>query len=48
MSLSQGGMNIAALLQKFSKAGIEVTDISMQKPSLESVFLKLTGRELRD
>ncbi len=48
MSLSQGGMNIAALLQKFSQAGIEVTDISMQKPNLESVFLKLTGRELRD
>ena len=48
MSLSHGGMNIAALLQKFSQAGIEVTDISMQKPSLESVFLKLTGRELRD
>jgi ABC-2 type transport system ATP-binding protein len=48
MSLSQGGMNIAALLHKFSEAGIEVTDISMQKPSLESVFLKLTGRELRD
>jgi ABC-2 type transport system ATP-binding protein len=48
MSLSHGGMNIAAVLQKFSEAGIEVTDISMQKPSLESVFLKLTGRELRD
>lgn len=48
MSLSHGGMNIAALLQKFSEEGIEVTDISMQKPSLESVFLKLTGRELRD
>ena len=48
MSLSHGGLNIAALLQKFSEAGIQVTDISMQKPSLESVFLKLTGRELRD
>ncbi|MCK5203561.1 MAG: DUF4162 domain-containing protein, partial [Desulfobacterales bacterium] len=48
MSLSHGRMNITALLQKFSEAGIEVTDISMQKPSLESVFLKLTGRELRD
>jgi ABC-2 type transport system ATP-binding protein len=48
MSLSHDGMNIAALLQKFSEAGIEITDISMQKPSLESVFLKLTGRELRD
>jgi len=48
ISLSHGGMNIAALLQKFNEAGIEVTDISFQKPSLESVFLKLTGRELRD
>jgi ABC-type multidrug transport system ATPase subunit len=48
MNLSHGGTNIAAVLQKFSEAGIEVTDISMQKPSLESVFLKLTGRELRD
>jgi len=48
MSLSHCGLNIAALLQKFSEAGIEITDISMQKPSLESVFLKLTGRELRD
>ena len=48
MSLSHGGVNIAALLQKFNEAGIDITDVSMQKPSLESVFLKLTGRELRD
>lgn len=48
ISLSHDGINIAALLQKFNEAGIEITDISMQKPSLESVFLKLTGRELRD
>ncbi|MHC4426493.1 MAG: ABC transporter ATP-binding protein, partial [Planctomycetota bacterium] len=32
MNLSHGGTNIAAVLQKFSEAGIEVTDISMQKP----------------
>lgn len=48
ISLSHSGMNIAALLQKFNAAGIDITDISMQKHSLESVFLKLTGRELRD
>ena len=48
VSLCHGGMNIVALLQKFSEASIEITDISMQKPSLESVFLRLTGRELRD
>ncbi|HNS21636.1 MAG TPA: ABC transporter ATP-binding protein [Sedimentisphaerales bacterium] len=48
VSLSPGQMNIVALLQKLSEGGIEVTDVSVQKPSLESVFLKLTGRELRD
>jgi len=47
-SLSHEGPNIASLLQKFSVAEIDITDVSLQKPSLESVFLKLTGRELRD
>ncbi|NLH40724.1 MAG: ABC transporter ATP-binding protein [Planctomycetes bacterium] len=48
VSLASGRMNVVALLQKLGEGGIEVTDISIQKPSLESVFLKLTGRELRD
>ena len=48
VSLAPGQMNIVTLLQKLSEGGIEVTDVSVQKPSLESVFLKLTGRELRD
>ena len=47
-SMAQNGTNIASVIQKLSEAGIEVDDLSMQKPSLESVFLKLTGRELRD
>jgi ABC-2 type transport system ATP-binding protein len=48
VSLKPGEMNVVALLQKLSERGIEITDVSIQKPSLESVFLKLTGRELRD
>lgn len=48
VSLASGRMNVVALLQKLGEGGIEVTDVSIQKPSLESVFLKLTGRELRD
>ena len=28
--------------------GFHVTDISVTEPSLETVFIKLTGRELRD
>ena len=31
-----------------AKAGHELADISLRKPNLESVFLHLTGRELRD
>ncbi len=48
LSLKSNGTNIASLLQKLTDGGIDIDDLSMQKPSLESVFLKLTGRELRD
>jgi ABC-2 type transport system ATP-binding protein len=39
---------IAGLLDEAAKAGLELKDISLRKPNLESVFLQLTGRELRD
>jgi ABC-2 type transport system ATP-binding protein len=39
---------LASLVERLSRAGIELADLSVQKPTLESVFLKLTGRELRD
>jgi ABC-2 type transport system ATP-binding protein len=39
---------IAGLLDEAAKAGLELEDISLRKPNLESVFLQLTGRELRD
>ena len=39
---------IAELLDAAAKAGHELADISLRKPNLESVFLQLTGRELRD
>jgi len=48
LSLNQQGKMLASLLQILNKANIEITDIAMKKPNLESVFLKLTGRELRD
>lgn len=47
-TLNPDEINVVTLLQKLSEGGIEITDVSIQKPSLESVFLKLTGRELRD
>ena len=36
------------LLEEFFKQGISIDDISINQPNLESVFLKLTGRELRE
>lgn len=36
------------LLEEFFKQGIGIDDISIKQPNLESVFLKLTGRELRE
>jgi len=39
---------IARLLDDAAKAGLELEDVSLRKPNLESVFLHLTGRELRD
>jgi ABC-2 type transport system ATP-binding protein len=39
---------IGGLLEASEKAGLELLDVSLRKPNLESVFLRLTGRELRD
>jgi ABC-2 type transport system ATP-binding protein len=39
---------IAALLEAASAAGFGLLDLSLRRPNLESVFLQLTGRELRD
>jgi ABC-2 type transport system ATP-binding protein len=39
---------IAALLQAAVSEGAEVLDVSLRRPNLESVFLQLTGRELRE
>jgi ABC-2 type transport system ATP-binding protein len=48
LHLERERYGMAALVGQLSKSGIELADLSIQKPTLESVFLKLTGRELRD
>ncbi len=39
---------VAGLLTAIAEAGLELVDISVRRPNLESVFLHLTGRGLRD
>ena len=46
-TIEQAG-EIAPLLDDAAKAGLELEDLSLRRPNLESVFLHLTGRELRD
>lgn len=48
LRISEDGFNLSALLQRLRLGEIEFTELTMQKPTLESVFLQLTGRELRD
>jgi ABC-2 type transport system ATP-binding protein len=40
--------DIAGLLDAAARAGHELVDVTLRKPNLESVFLHLTGRELRE
>lgn len=50
VTLHLGGdhYGLASLVTRLSEADIPLADLSVQKPTLESVFLKLTGRALRD
>jgi len=43
-----GTDEIPAILENLFKARLSVTDLKIQSPNLETVFLKLTGRSLRD
>ena len=48
VALLDGRGNVSSILQEMFAAQIPIEDISIKEPSLQSVFLKLTGRELRD
>jgi len=41
-------VEISGLLDAAANDGLELDDVSLRRPNLESVFLHLTGRELRD
>ncbi len=41
-------IEIAGLLADADRDGLKLADVSLRRPNLESVFLHLTGRELRD
>lgn len=44
----EASKTVPLLLESFFRQGISVDAVSIKKPNLESVFLKLTGKELRE
>ena len=44
----EASKTMTGLLEEFFKEGISIDEVSIKHPNLESVFLKLTGKELRE
>lgn len=48
LTLKKGDWSFSSLVSQLSEAGYEIIGAEIEKPSLESVFLQLTGKKLRD
>ena len=44
----RGGQLISAIVNSAQAAGVELRDVHIAEPSLETLFLHHTGRSLRD
>jgi ABC-2 type transport system ATP-binding protein len=48
IGVDSGNRRLVEIVETANKSGFEIEDISVSKPSLGAVFLKYTGRQLRD
>jgi ABC-2 type transport system ATP-binding protein len=48
LSVDAEGPGLLEVLPRILAAELEVTDVSIQQPNLQNVFISLTGKELRD
>lgn len=48
VSLIEGSQRLPEVFAALSQAGVTVRDTTLSRPSLESLFIKLTGKELRE
>lgn len=48
LSIDPDGPGLLKVLPAVLEGGIDVADVSIQRPNLQNVFIALTGRELRD
>lgn len=48
MRVEDGARKLEPILETLRRSGMEVRSVSLEQPSLESLFLQLTGKELRE
>ncbi len=48
LSVEADGPGLLSVLPKILEARVNIEDVSIQQPNLQSVFISLTGKELRD
>jgi len=48
LTVKRGESVIPRVFDAAQRLGVEIASVSMRKPNLEDVFIKLTGREIRD
>lgn len=48
VSVEEGAVAVAPLLRALDAAGLDLASVNVSRPSLDDVFLTLTGRSLRD
>lgn len=46
--ITDAAADLPGLLEQFATAGVQIDDLQLDGPTLQSVFLRLTGRELRE
>jgi ABC-2 type transport system ATP-binding protein len=47
-AVQNGGADVAARIDRLTRLGVKVQDLSLAGASLQDVFIGLTGRELRE
>lgn len=48
LRMERGDLRIPAIMEVAMREGIEIKSVNLRKPSLEDVFLHITGRRIRE
>ena len=48
LKMERGDLRIPAIMKVAQREGIEIKSVNLRKPSLEDVFLHITGRKIRE